>query len=78
MLDQIMDMQKIANNPTTLNIICYLIACYRQNQTRLFIIEVLKQLPKIFPASNSYDPSSILSQPTENEFAKSTRQLYPG
>ena len=32
-----MDMQKkIADNPTTLN----MIACYRQKQTKLFIIEL--------------------------------------
>ena len=33
---QLMDMEKIADNPTTLN----MIACYRQKQTKLFIIEV--------------------------------------
>ena len=32
---QLMDMEKIADNPTTLN----MIACYRQKQTKLFIIE---------------------------------------
>ena len=33
---QLMDMQKNANNPMALN----MMACYRQKQTKLFIIEV--------------------------------------